>query len=568
MADGIRQTSHRTLRIETSSEHTQPGASQGHPFDSNDAVGQRARGRSLLRGRQGQEAQLQPRADTDATNDTGLTHDGFSNLSLGINRHNLPKQSYIFGESRHPLLQATVDELAEEGLDQEDMTASITSIYSESSFVAPAQSLAHEYSLSTTTSHPPSPPTEINSSVGARQIGTPRVKSIRRPRRSSIRSSGSLGSPASAFLSQFKRDSEPPTPIEPDDQGQIIGSNGEYVIGEKIGFGGFGVVKEVFTIEKDRKILRAVKIVRKQVKGRTAQENDTVQNGFEHEVNIWQYLKHPFILPLISVYENAFATFCITKLNTGGTLFDLVRSTRRPASSFATLSNVTSNESELILRRSRGIALTSVKRYAYQLAAAIRYLHNDMHIVHRDIKLENCLLDTSSTSGNNIGGTVLLCDFGMADFIRRSDRNPATHLPAHNIGPSTTSTSINGSLQYASPELIEAREPIYSPPVDIWAFGVGVFALLAGELPFHHPLLPKLQNMILEGHWDEERFKRGLYEREELEDLEDDEAEEEVEKAVDFIKGCLMKDSKRRWNIRRVLESAFLEGCQEDIEGL
>ncbi|KAK5277313.1 hypothetical protein LTR16_009942, partial [Cryomyces antarcticus] len=129
-------------------------------------------------------------------------------------------------------------------------------------------------------------------------------------------------SPASAFLSQWGKE-EAAAMIEPDDEGQEIGDHSGYIIGRQIGYGGFSVVKEVYTIENNEKVRRAVKIVRKQVSAKSEHENDKLQAHFEHEVSIWRFLKHRHILPLIAVYDSPFATFCITNLNTGGTLFDL-----------------------------------------------------------------------------------------------------------------------------------------------------------------------------------------------------------------------------------------------------
>lgn len=563
MADEKNPIPHPSLRIKTSPRAPSSRESQGQNNDDN-AVILRSRGRSLVREGRAPDAN----AATDPSNartDAGPIYQRLSGDTVRSHKFDRPRQLYMIGESRHPLLQATVDELAEEETDYGGATASYASMATFTPVISDAPSsyeVQASFMPSATSPRPFPVQSDSASSLLSRALDSPRPRTVRRARRSSGRSSGSLTSPASAFLSQFNnRELEAP-PSEPDDEGQIIGDKGEYVIGEKIGYGGFSVVKQVFTIENDRKVLRAVKIVRKQAKDRTPHQNDMLLLEIEHEITIWRYLKHPNILPLISVYETAFATFCITKLNTGGTLFDLVRAQRRPMSSTSSLGSNSARNAEPIVRKDRGIPLNLVKRYAYQLVSAIRYLHNDVHVVHRDIKLENCLLNPSAAG--NSGGTILLCDFGMAEFIRRGDRDPAAIMHS-SIGPSTTSTSINGSLQYASPELIEASEPIFSPAVDIWALGVTIFAMLAGELPFTHPLLPKLQNMILEGHWDEDRFRQGLREKQEFTEMEDGDASEEADKAIELIRGCLTMDARMRWSVRRVLESSFLKSCQEEM---
>lgn len=348
----------------------------------------------------------------------------------------------------------------------------------------------------------------------------------------SRRSTSSGMSPATAFLSRFAREE---AVVEPDGEGQEVG---EYILGKQIGFGGFSVVREAYTLEGDERVVRAVKIVRKQVAGKEEKENDEIQAEFEHEVGLWRSLGHRHILPLIAVHITDVATFCFTKLTTGGTLFDLVRKNRQ------------------------GISQQLARRYTYQLASAIRYLHEDMHVVHRDIKLENCLIDLSLENAAKEGGNLLLCDFGLAEFATNDDgRNSPDPYEAaadrpkpRKIGPSDTSTSIAGSLQYASPELIMSPAGFLSSVVDVWAFGVVVYALLVGDLPFQHTFQPRVQMMILAGEWDEEELKKAQGSQ----GMED--------QVLDIVHGCLDMNSDERWDIAQILKSGWLDGCQEMLE--
>lgn len=348
----------------------------------------------------------------------------------------------------------------------------------------------------------------------------------------SRRSTSSQMSPATAFLSRFAREE---AAVEPDGEGQEMG---EYILGKQIGFGGFSVVREAYTIEGDERVVRAVKIVRKQVAGKEDLENEQLQTEFEHEMNLWRCLGHRNILPLLAVHVDNHATYCFTKLNTGGTLFDLIRNNRQ------------------------GISQELARRYSYQLASAVRYLHEDMHIVHRDIKLENCLIDISLENSAKDGGNLLLCDFGLAEFTTndngRNSPDPfqaAADRPTPKaMGPSDTSTSIAGSLQYASPELIMSPAGALSPVVDIWAFGVVVYALLVGDLPFRHTFQPRVQMLILAGEWNEDSLKKARGSA----GMED--------QALDIIHGCLDMNSDERWDIAKILKSGWLEGCQEMLE--
>ena len=325
------------------------------------------------------------------------------------------------------------------------------------------------------------------------------------------------------FLSGWSLQKAP----EPDDEGQEVGT---YVIGKQIGFGGFSVVKEVTTMANGVKIKRAVKIVRKQAHN-TENENDRIQAEFDHEVSIWRYLNHRNILPLIEVYDTPHATFCFTKLVTNGTLWDLLKQNRQ------------------------GLPVHIARKYACQLASAIRYLHEDVRIIHSDVKLENCLIDVSADGEGNL----LLCDFGMAEQMLGSTDDDDDLETACSYGSKirrrNTTTDVKGSLQYSSPEMMAISAPPLSPAVDMWAYGVVVYALHVGELPFNHSFQPKLQMMIARGDWDIKRFRNAkpfIYDP------------ENGSMSLSVVKGCLCKNVERRWSIGTVLESEWLREFVED----
>jgi len=360
----------------------------------------------------------------------------------------------------------------------------------------------------------------------------PRPKSRSNRRSLSERSLNSCSngiSPARMFLQSFAKPApRPQQPIEPDSEGQEVGS---YVLGREIGSGGFSTVKEAFTIEDGIEVKHAVKIVRKRVHNDDS-ENDKVQAEFDREVDLWRYLYHPNVLSLVSVFDTPFATFAFMPLYTDGNLFELMK---RP-------------------ENRQGLSAKRAQRYSLQLACALRYLHEDMRIVHGDVKLENCLLDMTNDAEE--GGNIILCDFGLAKFIKNphdDDDNRPQKPPQKQ--PEAETFCITGSLPYSAPEMIQpstttADEPC-SPAVDIWAFAVTVFALHTGTLPFNHALPQKLAAMITSGVWDIEKLRSswGLVEA----------GKTETEKVVQVVKGGLCTNVTRRWNIRDVLDSAWLE---------
>lgn len=91
-----------------------------------------------------------------------------------------------------------------------------------------------------------------------------------------------------------------------------------------------------------------------------------------------------------------------------------------------------------------------------QLLISINFLHNKANITHRDIKLENVMLDRNNS--------IRLIDFGFA------------HKKA-----SLFSTPC-GSPNYAAPEIIHGNK--YTKAVDIWSLGVILYAITVGRLPF------------------------------------------------------------------------------------
>lgn len=369
--------------------------------------------------------------------------------------------------------------------------------------------------------------------------GRESIKSRMLSRNSSFRTPGSrrssrvsASSPASAFLSQWGKELASVAP-EPDEEGQNIGVDSEYVIGRQIGFGGFSVVRELHSLSATgEKIQQAVKIVRKSIPGMSELENEKLQQRIEHEIEIWRYCQHKHILPLRAVYHTDFATFCVMDLVEGGTLFDLVRKSR----------NVDT----------KGIQPAVATTYAFQLATALRYLHEDIRIVHRDVKLENCLLNVDGEANHTEnGGQLLLCDFGLAEFIGGDTMfGGLESLDLNELDGKDAIPGLIGTLQYAAPEAFLSKRPILHPSVDIWAFGVCVFAMITGELPFRHSLQPKIIEMITSGAWNAAAVREAMGESDD---------KEVTEHIVDLLDGCLEKDPKLRWTIADVLASAWFE---------
>lgn len=108
----------------------------------------------------------------------------------------------------------------------------------------------------------------------------------------------------------------------------------------------------------------------------------------------------------------------------------------------------------------------SVWKFVRDVACGLEYLHSQ-DIIHHDIKPDNILLDESNR--------YVITDFGVSTKMR------STLL--RNSSREVQSKSIGGALPYMGPETF-SENPAAVKATDIWAFGVTLYEIVAGELPF------------------------------------------------------------------------------------
>ncbi|KAJ9104547.1 hypothetical protein QFC21_002043 [Naganishia friedmannii] len=204
---------------------------------------------------------------------------------------------------------------------------------------------------------------------------------------------------------------------------------GPYILLQTLGEGESGKVKLGVHREYGEEV--AIKLIR-----RGSVDNAVRLSKVEREIDVLKTVKHPNIVRLFDVIETEKYIGIILDFANGGELFDHILAHRYLKEKDAS------------------------KLFA-QLISGVHYLHQK-NIVHRDLKLENLLLDKHRN--------VIITDFGFANrFEHRQDDLMATSC---------------GSPCYAAPELVVSDGLYVGSAVDIWSCGVILYAMLSGYLPF------------------------------------------------------------------------------------
>ena len=109
-------------------------------------------------------------------------------------------------------------------------------------------------------------------------------------------------------------------------------------------------------------------------------------------------------------------------------------------------------------------------RIFHQIVGGVEYCHR-AKIIHRDLKLENILLDKD--------GSVKIADFGLSNSIKFGQKMDTNC----------------GTPSYTPPEQINGEQYV-GAAADIWSMGVILFALICGFLPFEADGIPSLFRKI------------------------------------------------------------------------
>lgn len=225
---------------------------------------------------------------------------------------------------------------------------------------------------------------------------------------------------------------------------------GWYEITKSLGSGYFGTVK----MATHR--LTGLNVAVKTLKRKQYKEAGMIYPP--REIELIRKLNHPNICRLYDTIITDEAIYMITEVVPGGELFDYV----------SQKDHLGEDESRNIMR---------------QLVKATEYMHRS-GIVHRDLKMENILL--------NSDGTVKIIDMGLGNFFDATGK--------HKLN------TFCGSADYAAPELWKGLK-YHGPEVDIWSLGVVLFVITTGFIPFND----STHVMQIRYHWPKSRkFSESL----------------------------------------------------------
>ncbi|MBI3765375.1 MAG: PD40 domain-containing protein, partial [Ignavibacteriales bacterium] len=213
--------------------------------------------------------------------------------------------------------------------------------------------------------------------------------------------------------------------------GQVVS---HYKMLEKLGEGGMGIVYKA----EDAKLRRTVAV--KFLPKRLSVHSDE-RERFQHEAQAASSLNHPNICTIYEIDEIDDDTFIVMEYIDGVTLREWIRRKAEQSEGY------------------RKLGVKEAVEIATEIAEGLEKAH-EKGIIHRDIKSENVMVTAD--------GRAKIMDFGLAKL--------------RGVSKLTKTGSTIGTIAYMSPEQVEGLETDHR--TDIFSFGVVLYEMLSGQLPF------------------------------------------------------------------------------------
>lgn len=226
-----------------------------------------------------------------------------------------------------------------------------------------------------------------------------------------------------------------------------------YQVLRSLGKGGMGEVFLAVDPLCERQV--ALKQMRQELKS-----HPILKERFLREARVAAQLTHPSIIPIFSISFDADHTFYTMPYVEGETLKQILKQS-------------VEEQKEGEVKHPIGNSILSLTRIFLAVCEAIAYTHSK-GIIHRDLKPDNIIIGKY--------GEVLLLDWGLADFVGKTEEVTEEEVKDKNYKDLTRPGKVPGTLNYIAPERVRG-EPSRET-TDIFSLGVILYQLLTLHLPF------------------------------------------------------------------------------------
>ena len=276
-----------------------------------------------------------------------------------------------------------------------------------------------------------------------------------------------------------------------------------YLYGRRIGQGAFGKVNLGLNVLTGRVV--AIKSFKKT----SVEKFKHKMKKIQYETELMKRFNHKNITKILEVFNDEEYMLIIMEYINGGNLFSFVKKRRKLSEKMA--------------------------RYLFrQIILGIQHIHSK-NVVHRDIKLENILIDFN----NN----VKICDFGIGRVLNSEDELLYDKC---------------GTPMYMAPEIIlsDIENGYKGFPVDIWSSGITLYIMLSGSLPYSlKKKNNKNDNMLLNSMKD----NNNSYLQNQILNVKPKEIVDISIEAKDLLNGLLNKNPSKRLTCEQILNHPWLK---------
>ena len=285
-----------------------------------------------------------------------------------------------------------------------------------------------------------------------------------------------------------------------------------YLYGRRIGQGAFGKVNLGLNVLTGRVV--AIK----SFKTTPIKKFQHRMKKIQYETELMKRFNHKNITKILEVFNDEEYMLIIMEYINGGNLFSFVKKRRKLSEKMA----------KFLFR---------------QIILGIQHIHSK-NVVHRDIKLENILIDFD----NN----VKICDFGIGKVLENEDELLYDKC---------------GTPMYMAPEIILANDDngYKGFPVDIWSSGITLYIMLSGSLPFN---IKNKNNNKEDMALNSIKDKNNIFLQNQIVNVKPKEIENISIEAKNLLKGLLNKNPSKRLTCSQILNHPWLKHSNNNMDSL